>query len=102
MWATEHEPAAMSSITDACGPPRRDGERRRPRCHRPRGRWQDAEVPLSNILVQLLAETSPHAGHADIPREDLDGAVGTDAESMAVQRHDLHCIADRSRSGADE
>ena len=30
--------------------------------------WQDAEVPLFNILVHLLAETSRHAGHADILR----------------------------------
>ena len=37
--------------------------------------WQDAEVPLFNILVHLLAETSRHAGHADILREALDGAV---------------------------
>ena len=50
--------------------------------------WQDAEVPLFNILVHLLAETSRHAGHADILREELDGAVGTDAESMAVKKHD--------------
>jgi hypothetical protein len=50
--------------------------------------WQDAEVPLFNILVHLLAETSRHAGHADILREGLDGAVGTDAESMAMQVHD--------------
>lgn len=45
--------------------------------------WQDAEVPLFNILVHMLAETSRHAGHADILREELDGAVGTDAEAMA-------------------
>jgi len=50
--------------------------------------WQDAEVPLFNILVHLLAETSRHAGHADILRESLDGAVGTDAEAMAQQHHD--------------
>jgi len=50
--------------------------------------WQDAEVPLFNILVHLLAETSRHAGHADILREELDGAVGTDAESMAMKVHD--------------
>ncbi len=50
--------------------------------------WQDAEVPLFNILVHLLAETSRHAGHADILREELDGAVGTDAEGMAVKRHE--------------
>ena len=50
--------------------------------------WQDAEVPLFNILVHLLAETSRHAGHADILREELDGAVGTDAEGMAEKEHD--------------
>jgi hypothetical protein len=38
--------------------------------------WQDAEVPLFNILVHLLAETSRHAGHADIVRETIDGAAG--------------------------
>ena len=45
-------------------------------------------LPLFNILVHLLAETSRHAGHADILREELDGAVGTDAASMAVTEHD--------------
>lgn len=50
--------------------------------------WQRAEVPLFNILVHLLAETSRHAGHADILREELDGAVGTDAEAMAEKSHD--------------
>ena len=45
-------------------------------------------MKLFDILVHMLAETSRHAGHADILREGLDGAVGTDAESMAVQRHD--------------
>ena len=50
--------------------------------------WEDAEVPLFNVLVHLLAETSRHAGHADILREELDGSVGTDAEAMAAQSHD--------------
>jgi len=50
--------------------------------------WQDAEVPLFNILVHLVAETSRHAGHADILREELDGAVGTDAEAMTEEDHD--------------
>ncbi len=45
-------------------------------------------MPLFNILVHLLAETRRHAGHADILREELDGAVGTDAEGMAVKQHD--------------
>ena len=38
------------------------------------------EVKLFNILVHLLAETQRHAGHADILREQLDGATGTSAE----------------------
>jgi len=57
--------------------------------------WQDAEVPLFNILVHLLAETSRHAGHADILREALDGAVGTDAEDMSEERHDPAFWAER-------
>jgi len=57
--------------------------------------WGDAEVPLFNVLVHLLAETSRHAGHADLLREELDGAVGTDAEAMAVERHDAAFWADR-------
>jgi uncharacterized damage-inducible protein DinB len=40
----------------------------------------EPEVKLFNILVHLLAETQRHAGHADILREQLDGATGTSAE----------------------
>ena len=50
--------------------------------------WQNAEVPLFNILVHLLAETSRHADHADILREEVDGIVGTDEEAMAKNSHD--------------
>ena len=50
--------------------------------------WPRPEVKLFDILVHILAETSRHAGHADILREQLDGATGTDAESMALQKHD--------------
>jgi hypothetical protein len=38
-------------------------------------------VVLFNILVHVIAETSRHAGHADILREQLDGATGADAGS---------------------
>lgn len=34
---------------------------------------------LFNVLVHILAETSRHAGHADILREQIDGATGTAA-----------------------
>ena len=34
------------------------------------------EVRLHRILVHMIAETDRHAGHADIVRELIDGAVG--------------------------
>ena len=90
MWATEHE-----SRSDIVGRYRRVWDHSDATVNAldldATGRvawWQDAEVPLFNILVHLLAETSRHAGHADILREELDGAVGTDAEDMAVMQHD--------------
>ncbi|BBG03723.1 MULTISPECIES: DinB family protein [Pseudonocardia] len=39
-----------------------------------------ATVTLHRALVHLIAETHRHAGHADILRETLDGAVGLRAE----------------------
>lgn len=40
--------------------------------------WPDdrADVTLHRILVHMIAETNRHAGHADIIRELVDGAVG--------------------------
>ena len=40
--------------------------------------WRDdrSEVTLHRILVHMIAETHRHAGHADIVRELVDGAVG--------------------------
>ena len=40
-----------------------------------------AEVTLQQILVHLVAETNRHAGHADIARELIDGAVGLRADN---------------------
>jgi hypothetical protein len=39
--------------------------------------WPRPDVKLFNVLVHVLTETNRHAGHADILREQLDGAVGT-------------------------
>jgi uncharacterized damage-inducible protein DinB len=36
---------------------------------------EDALDPLRSILVHLVEETARHAGHADILREQLDGAT---------------------------
>jgi Protein of unknown function (DUF664) len=38
--------------------------------------WMPGEVTLHRILVHMTAETHRHAGHADIVRELIDGAVG--------------------------
>ena len=39
--------------------------------------WPRPNVKLFNVMVHVLTETSRHAGHADILREQLDGNVGT-------------------------
>ncbi|WP_082115462.1 DinB family protein [Lentzea aerocolonigenes] len=38
--------------------------------------WPRPDVMLFNVLVHVLSETARHAGHADILREQLDGATG--------------------------
>jgi Protein of unknown function (DUF664) len=50
--------------------------------------WPRPSVKLLNILVHLLTETSRHAGHADILREQLDGKTGTAAGYSNPQEHD--------------
>ncbi|MCP2244448.1 DinB family protein, partial [Lentzea aerocolonigenes] len=38
--------------------------------------WPRPDVMLFNVLVHVLTETCRHAGHADILREQIDGATG--------------------------
>ena len=49
--------------------------------------WPDerSQASLHRILVHMIAETNRHAGHADIVRELIDGAVGVrqDSPNMA-------------------
>jgi hypothetical protein len=40
-----------------------------------------SEVTLHRILIHVIAETDRHAGHADIVRELIDGAVGVRADN---------------------
>jgi hypothetical protein len=47
--------------------------------------WPRPNVKLFNILVHMLTETSRHAGHADILREQLDGSTGSAAEHANAQ-----------------
>jgi Protein of unknown function (DUF664) len=50
--------------------------------------WPRPDVKLFNIMVHILSDITRHAGHADILREQLDGAVGTDAQSTPLHGHD--------------
>ena len=45
-------------------------------------------VVLFNILVHVLSETSRHAGHADILREQLDGEARIATDNPNLPRHD--------------
>ncbi|MBO0901761.1 DUF664 domain-containing protein [Cellulomonas sp. zg-ZUI22] len=38
--------------------------------------WPQPDVTPPNVMVHVLTETSRHAGHADILREQIDGTDG--------------------------
>jgi Protein of unknown function (DUF664) len=61
--------------------------------------WRPSpDVMLFSVLVHVLTETNRHAGHADILREQLDGAHGTTAERAASSTRDsAFWTAQRSR-----
>jgi uncharacterized damage-inducible protein DinB len=42
--------------------------------------WPQPDVKLFNIMVHVLQDTTRHAGHADILREQLDGRTGVAAD----------------------
>ncbi|MER7461082.1 DinB family protein [Micromonospora sp. NPDC126480] len=42
--------------------------------------WPRPDVKLFNVMVHVLQDTTRHAGHADILREQLDGRTGVRAE----------------------
>jgi Protein of unknown function (DUF664) len=51
--------------------------------------WPRPNVKLFTILVHVLTETNRHAGHADILREQLDGAVGFGEKNGVLRSSDL-------------
>jgi len=50
--------------------------------------WGDESVTLHQVLVHVTTETARHAGHADIVRELIDGAVGYATSFSNVPEHD--------------
>jgi len=47
--------------------------------------WPRPNVKLFNVMVHLVTETNRHLGHADILREQLDGALGSDPTPPSSQ-----------------
>lgn len=58
--------------------------------------WPQPDVTLFHVMVHVLTETSRHAGHADILREQLDGVTGV-APGMTSDRDDADWAAHRAR-----
>ncbi|NNN37848.1 DinB family protein [Streptomyces sp. S3(2020)] len=52
--------------------------------------WPDGkdEVTLHHAMVRVIADTHRHAGHADILRELMDGAVGMNQGNDSMASHD--------------
>jgi uncharacterized damage-inducible protein DinB len=50
--------------------------------------WRNPTVTLHRILVHVIAETNRHAGHADILREQLDGAAGMSPTNSNLPEQD--------------
>ena len=51
--------------------------------------WPHPDVKLFNVMVHILTETNRHAGHADILREQIDGALGTHAQGSTLLEDDV-------------
>jgi hypothetical protein len=51
--------------------------------------WGDSPVTLHRVLVHVTANTQRHAGHADIIRESVDGAVGLLEAHDNMRRSDV-------------
>ena len=48
--------------------------------------WPRPDVKLFNVMVHVLTETNRQLGHADILREELDGALGSDPTPSSSQQ----------------
>lgn len=46
------------------------------------------EVTLGRVIIHVLTDLARHAGHADILREEIDGAVGMRMESTNMPEQD--------------
>jgi hypothetical protein len=59
------------------------------------------EVSLHRIIVHVIADTTRHAGHADILREGIDGAAGLSVAATNLPEVDWPSYVDRLTQVAD-
>ena len=60
--------------------------------------WSESSVTVRRLLIHMIAETHRHAGHADILREQIDGAAGMRAAATNLPEGDAEWWRDYSRS----
>jgi hypothetical protein len=56
--------------------------------HVPWWNSDDNEVTLNHAIVRVIADTQRHAGHADIVREFIDGAIGLNEDNTSIGTDD--------------
>jgi hypothetical protein len=61
---------------------------------------ENRDTSLLRVLVHVVAETHRHAGHADIVRELLDGAVGRRPDDPSIPGIDWAAYRDRLEAAA--
>lgn len=65
--------------------------------------WPRPDVKLFSIMVHVLNDTTRHAGHADILREQLDGQTGVAAgqyDPIDADAREVHCAKVESAARA--
>lgn len=62
----------------------------------------NGEVTLERIIVHVIYDLSRHAGHADILREEIDGAVGLIPRATNIPDIDQAAYVSRLRSIAEQ
>lgn len=60
--------------------------------------WWKEDVQLFNVMVHRLSDSTRHAGHADILREQLDGSVGVESSDLPLHGRDVPFL-ERSKNG---
>ena len=60
------------------------------------------QVSLHRIIVHVISDTTRHAGHADILREDIDGAAGLKVSSTNLPDVDWAAYVDRLTRVAEQ